>query len=120
MAMRVSSELDRILNTAISYHNLFGSYLWIENIGVLFEPELKLDFTRMLDSYSQNNLLLVKWEGEIVSDNTYFLTKENGIKTNIKLKPYRNMKYKELLNFEPITEVVKFSRTSESTIRKHW
>jgi hypothetical protein len=28
------------------------------------------------------------------------------------------MKYKELLNFEPITEVVKFSRTSESDYQK--
>jgi ABC-type polysaccharide/polyol phosphate transport system ATPase subunit len=28
------------------------------------------------------------------------------------------MKYKELLNFEPITEVVKFSRTNESDYQK--
>jgi hypothetical protein len=84
MAMRVSSELHEILNAAISHHNLFGSYLSIENVGILFEPELKLDFTRMLDSYSQNNLLFVKWNGEIDTDNIYFLTRENGIKINIK------------------------------------
>jgi ABC-type polysaccharide/polyol phosphate transport system ATPase subunit len=29
------------------------------------------------------------------------------------------MKYKELLNFEPITEVVKFSRTSETDYQKN-
>ena len=28
------------------------------------------------------------------------------------------MKYKELLNFEPITEVVKFSRTSDAEYQK--
>lgn len=81
--MRVSSELDRILNAAISNHDLFGKYLSIENLGILFEPELKIDFNRLLDSYSQNNALFVEWEGEIDADNIYFLTKENGININI-------------------------------------
>lgn len=84
IAMRVLSELDGILNAASYQHDVFGRYLSIENIGVLFEPELKLDFASLLDSYSQNNVLFVKWEGEIDAENIYFLTKENGIKINIK------------------------------------
>lgn len=84
IAMRVLSELDGILNAAISQHDGFGRYLSIENIGVFFEPELKLDFASLLDSYSQNNVLFVKWEGEIDAENIYFLTKENGIEINIK------------------------------------
>lgn len=84
IAMRVLSELDGILNAGISQHDVFGRYLSIENIGVLFEPELKLDFASLLHSYSQNNVLFVKWNGEINTDNIYFLTKENGIKINIK------------------------------------
>lgn len=82
--MRISIELDRILNAAISNHDLFREYLSINNLGVLFEPALKIDFNRILDSYSQNNVLFVKWKGEIDADNIYFLTKENGIKINIK------------------------------------
>ncbi len=84
LAMQASSELDEILNAAISNHDVFGRYLAIENPGILFEPELKLDFARLLDRYSQNNVLFVKWEGEIDSEHIYFLTKENGIITNIK------------------------------------
>jgi hypothetical protein len=84
IAMRVLSELDGILNAAISQHDVFRRYLSIENIGVLFEPEMKLDFASLLDSYSQNNVLFVKWEGEIDAENIYFLTKEKGIKKNIK------------------------------------
>jgi len=82
--MRVSSELDKILHAAISNHDLFGKYLSIENLGILFEPALKIDFNRILDSYSQNNVLFVKWDGEMDVENIYFLTKENGIKINIK------------------------------------
>lgn len=84
IAMRVLSELDGILNAAISQHDVFGRYLSIENIGVLFEPELKLDFASLLDRYSQNNVLFVKWNGERDTNKIYFLTKENGIKINIK------------------------------------
>jgi len=84
ISMRVSSELDRILNASISNHDLFGKYLSIKNLGILFEPEVKIDFNRLLDSYSQNNALFVQWDGEITVENIYFLTEENGIKVNIK------------------------------------
>ncbi|MBK7095333.1 MAG: hypothetical protein IPH57_09920 [Saprospiraceae bacterium] len=57
IAMRVLSELDKILNAAISHHDVFGRYLSIENIGILFESEVKLDFSQLLDRYSQNNVL---------------------------------------------------------------
>lgn len=84
ISMRVSSVLNNILNASISHHEAFGSYLSIENLGILFEPELKMDFARLLDSFSQNNVLFVKWDGEIDTDYIYFQTKENGIKINIK------------------------------------
>lgn len=83
IAMRVSFELNEILNKSISHHESLGSYLSIENLGILFEPELKIDFARLIDGFSQNNVLFVKWDGEIDAENIYFLTKENGIKINI-------------------------------------
>lgn len=84
ISMRVSSKLDDIFSASISLHDMFGRYLCIENLGILFEPKLKIDFARLLSSYSQNNVLFVKWEGEIDADNIYFLTKENGIQIQIK------------------------------------
>jgi hypothetical protein len=84
VALRASSEINEILNSAISHHEVFGMCLSIENIGILFEPELKIDFVSLLDKFSQNNVLFVKWEGEIDTDDIYFLSKENGIKINIK------------------------------------
>jgi hypothetical protein len=84
ISMRVSSEVNDILNASISHHEVFGKYLSIKNFGILFEPELKIDFARLLDCFSQNNVFFVNCEGEIDTDNFYFLTKENGIKINIK------------------------------------
>lgn len=83
VSMMVIAELSKILGSAVSQHQEFGKYLSVENTGILLEPALKIDFWRFLDSYSQNNLLFVKWEGETDADNIYFLTKENGININI-------------------------------------
>jgi hypothetical protein len=84
LSISVLNKIEEILSHAILKNEILGSYLCIENIGILFEPELKLDFASLLDRYSQNNVLFVKWEGEIDAENIYFLTKENGIKINIK------------------------------------
>lgn len=83
VSMMVTAELSKILSSAVSQHQEFGKYLSVENPGILLEPALKIDFRRFLDSYSQNNLLFVKWDGEIDADNIYFLTKERGININI-------------------------------------
>ena len=82
--MRVTVELANILNATISRHNVYGRYISIENLGILFEPKLKLNFSMLLESYSQNNVLFVRWDGEMYEDNLYFLTKKNGIKINIR------------------------------------
>ena len=83
VSMMVIAELSKILGSAVSQHQEFGKYLSVENTGILLEPALKIDFRRFMDSYSQNNLLFVKWEGETDADNIYFLTKERGININI-------------------------------------
>lgn len=84
LPMRASMELDNILQSSVFLHEEYGKCLAIANPGILFEPEIKLDFSWLLDNYSQNNALFVHWEGEIDSDNIYFLTRKNGIKINIR------------------------------------
>ena len=79
LPMKVSKELEKIMNTAIIEHVIFGRSLAISNLGILFEPELKVDFTNLLEKYSNTNALFVKWEGEIDNENLYFLSKEKGI-----------------------------------------
>ena len=83
LPMKVSKELEKIMNTAIIEHVIFGRSLAISNLGILFEPELKVDFTNLLEKYSNTNALFVKWEGEIDNENLYFLSKDKGIKINI-------------------------------------
>jgi len=83
LPMKVSLELENMLNTATIDHEIYGRTLAISNLGILFEPELKVDFNNLLEKYSNNNALFVKWEGAIDNENLYFLSKEKGIKINI-------------------------------------
>lgn len=83
LPMKVSLELENMLNTATLDHEIYGRLLAISNLGILFEAELKVDFNNLLEKYSNTNVLFVKWEGAIDNENLYFLSKEKGIKINI-------------------------------------
>lgn len=84
LPMKVSRELDIILNAAIIDHKSYGRILAISNIGILLESDLKQDFYRILENYSINNILFVNSTGDIDEEYLYFLTKEQGKKINIK------------------------------------
>lgn len=81
--MKVTSELDKILNDSLINHSNYGRMIAISNIGILLEPNLKQDLRVILEKYSNNNTLFVKWDGEIEGDYLYFLSKEKGIKISI-------------------------------------
>ena len=76
--------IEELFSSSITNDSAYGKYLAIQNVGILFEPELKTDFLQILDKYSSLNTLFVKWEGEIKDGILYFLTKENGQKIDIK------------------------------------
>ena len=67
---------NRILNRT-QYNELIGDYIAIENIGILFEPELKLDLCNILEYFSHNQCFIIKSEAEIRDDKYYFLIRED-------------------------------------------
>jgi hypothetical protein len=59
------SALADVLGQTL-HHDKIGSYLAVKNIGILFEPELKLNIRDILDSYSKNQCLIVQAEAELL------------------------------------------------------
>lgn len=82
-SLKVQSILDNLLNSSVTNHNEFGKYISINNLGILFEPELKINFNTLLDQHSKDICLFVKWDGDISNDKLYFLTNKDGIEINI-------------------------------------
>ena len=78
-----NSALEEMLNANISDNPTYGRCLSIKNIGILLEPDLKMNLIKIFEKYSNNNSLFVQWDGDIDEKNLYFLTKEKGIKITI-------------------------------------
>lgn len=77
-------KLNNLLYGHIHRHEILGEYLAIENIGILFEPQLKIDLLSFLEYHSKNTSLFLMWPGDIEGDQLYFLTRQNGIEINLK------------------------------------
>lgn len=84
LPIKVTLEIEEIINDSETHHASYGSIKAISNLGILMEPELKQDLTRLMEKHSNGNVLFIKWDGEIDQDNLYFLSKEKGLKINIK------------------------------------
>lgn len=82
--LKSKSKLDEFVNLSIYNHHQFGDIISIKNLGILFEPGLKIDFLSFIDNISKSNCLFIKWDGEVDEENLYFLTRSKGIKINIK------------------------------------
>ena len=73
-----------------TYYNLTGkrvnndknSYA-IKNIGILFEPLLKIDFVALCKKYSRNSFFIIEHKGAVNDENLYFLTREAGKKIEL-------------------------------------
>lgn len=84
IGMKSRFIIDELFSSSIKNDSAYGKYLAIKNLGILLEPELKIDFSQILDKYSSHNILFVKWDGEIENGILYFLSKEKGQQINIK------------------------------------
>jgi hypothetical protein len=84
LPIKVTLEIDEIINDSEIQQAVYGRVKALSNLGILIEHELKQDLTRLMEKHSNGNVLFIKWDGEIDQDNLYFLSKEKGIKINIK------------------------------------
>lgn len=83
IVFKINQLLDEIIVKNKIQHKEFGETIAIENIGLLLEPELKFNVEKFLSDYSQNNTLILKWEGEIDTNQLYFLTKNDNYKIDL-------------------------------------
>lgn len=74
---RLSMKSQDILNRLFSDHTIsssvYGSYLAIENLGILFEPLLKFDLMALLNKWSQNILLVINMGKGSITNDVYYL-----------------------------------------------
>ena len=64
--------MELIKNNVISDSEI-GKYVAIKNIGILFEPELKLDLRAKFDSWAKSYVLIVDANEGMIINNTFYL-----------------------------------------------
>ena|SRR5690606_1929560 len=83
IVFKINQLLDEIIVKNKIQHKEFSETIAIKNIGILIESELKFNLEKFLSDYSQNNTLILKWEGEIDTNQLYFLTKNDNYKIDL-------------------------------------
>ena len=74
LSMRVQDYINKLFREHIFLSNDLGQYLAVTNVGILFEPLLKLDVEALFGRWSQNNTLFLDIGKGYVTDNRYYLT----------------------------------------------
>lgn len=72
IAFVAEEVLDEILSST-KVDDEIGSYVALDNIGVLFEPDLAFNLKSVIDSASTNKVVIILSDGIIKSDRYYFL-----------------------------------------------
>ena len=75
LSMRTQDYINKLFRERTFLSDHLGQYLALSNVGILFEPALKLDVESLLDRWSQNITLFLDIGEGVVNKNRYFLTK---------------------------------------------
>ena len=78
LSMRVQDKLNTLLRDSVSQLEDLGAYLAITNIGILFEPSLRLNVRLLFESISHDTLLVVCSDGIVQNDTFHFVKPTDG------------------------------------------
>lgn len=63
LSLKAAKYIDHIFENSMFQDERLRNVLHIKNIGILLEPELKLDYQSLIDKYSKSNVLIIHWDG---------------------------------------------------------
>lgn len=82
-SIAAAATFETVAAKGMKHHPDFGKYLAIKNIGILFEPELRLNLRMLFESISHDTLLIVCSNGIIQNETFYFNEPEDGFAINL-------------------------------------
>ncbi len=78
----VEETFRRAIKKSTYSDDKYGNVVVLENVGILFEPELGLNFTELLKSISKNTLVVLLWPGEMDWERLCFLNRNSNVFIN--------------------------------------
>lgn len=77
LSLRASKFSEILFEKHLIQDEVLGNILYIKNIGILFEPKLKIDTQALIERYSKNNTLIIQWDGELKGHKLFFKNTSN-------------------------------------------
>ena len=71
-SVAATSTFESVVAKGMQTHPRYGKYLAMKNIGILFEPALKLNVRMLFESISHDTLLVVCSDGVIQNETFHF------------------------------------------------
>ena len=91
LALIAAERLESIIKDNIIANSEIGPYVAIKNIGILFEPDLKLDIRAKFDSWAKSFVLIVDANEGMIRDNIFYLASANNPTYSINLSEISNI-----------------------------
>jgi len=82
-SMLVGNVINRLILEHKSFDNSLGYVIAFKNIGILFEPGLKINLEVLLDSISKSITLVMCSLGVVKNDTFFFLNENSGISIDL-------------------------------------
>jgi hypothetical protein len=73
-----SETFESVAVKGMQVHPEYGKYWAIKNIGILFEPSLRLNVRLLFESISHGTLLVVCSDGIVLNDTFHFIKPTDG------------------------------------------
>lgn len=95
LSLETNDIVDKMMMQNISQHPVFGNYVAICNIGILFEPVLKLDINAKLRKWAKDFALIINNGEGVIENNTFHLAGTNKPSYSVNLYdiPYNIIPY---------------------------
>ena len=87
-SMLVGNIINKLILEHKSFYNSLGYVIAFKNIGIWFEPALKINLGMLLDSISKSITLVMCVPGVVKNDTFYFLNESAGISIDLKGMSY--------------------------------
>lgn len=95
LSLLADEKLEELIKSNVVSNPEIGKYVAIRNIGILFEPELKLDLRAKFDSWAKSYVLIVDAKEGIMINNTFYLASAYNSSYSINLS---EISYKTIYN----------------------
>ena len=87
-SMLAINVINRLIYELKSFDDRIGYVIAFKNVGILFEPALKINLEMLIDSVSKSVTLVICSPGIVKNDTFYFLNENTGISIDLKGMSY--------------------------------